>query len=346
MSSLTYTEKQLFEKIFKMGDGHLLDFSHARLQEFMNDFKVDLGSEKYDKYGSSKAKRFRAFWEIEPDMVLTPVLEALLENANQNGDITPKDNELAIRCVNRMKGNEAHRNLDVEMPTAEEAVINNRIWGNGKFRIFLSHKAEYKVETAKLQKELAAYGISSFVAHNDIEPTREWQDEIENALHTMDVLVALLTEGFQQSNWTDQEIGFALGRKKQVIAVRMGTDPYGFIGRYQAVTATWDNAAVNIIKALMKHEKMIGIYIELMRQCKSFASGNKLAEFLPYMESISDVQAKVMIEIYHNNNQVMGSAGFTGSDPEKYGSGIVHHLNRTSTKIYRFDDDWNIREVQ
>ena len=344
MSSLKFNEKQLFEKIFEMDDGYLLDFSNSSLQEFMNDFQVDLGSKKYDKYGSSKAKRIRAFWEVEPDEVIVSVLEALLENANANREVTPRDNELAIQFINRMKGNEAHRNLDAELPTAEESIINDRIWNNGSFRIFLSHKAEYKVKTAKLQEELAAYGIDSFVAHNDIEPTREWQDEIENALHTMDVLVALMTEGFQNSNWTDQEIGFALGRKKQVIAVRMGTDPYGFIGRYQAVTATWDNATDGIVKALMKHEKMIDIYIELMNGCNSFARGNKLAEYLPYVESITDIQAKEMINIFHDNNQVSGSAGFIGDDSSKYGKGLVYHLNRTSPKIYVFDDDWNIKE--
>ena len=345
MSSLKFNEKQLFERLFEMDTGYLLDFSNSSLQEFMNDFEIDLGSHKYDKYGSSKAKRIKAFWEIESDEVVAPVLETLLENANANRDVAYRDNELALQYINRIKGNEAHRNLDAEMPSAEEAVINYRIWGNGKFRIFLSHKAEYKVETAKIQKQLATYGIASFVAHNDIEPTREWQDEIENALHTMDVLVALMTEGFQQSNWTDQEIGFALGRKKQVIAVRMGTDPYGFIGRYQAVTATWENATDNILKSLMKDEKMVDIFIDLMKGCNSFATGNKLAEYLPYIESINKQQAKEMITVFTENNQVSGSAGFIGDDSNKYGKGLVYHLNRATNTRYKFDDDWNIKEA-
>jgi len=345
MSSLKFNEKQLFERLFEMDSGYLLDFSNSSLQELLNDFQIDLGSDRYNKYGSSKAKRFRAFWEVEPDEVVVPVLEALLDNANQTREITPRDNELALQYINRMKGNEAHRNLDVEMPVAEEAVINDRIWGNNKLRVFLSHKAEHKVETAKIQEELAAYGIASFVAHNDIEPTREWQDEIENALHTMDVLIALMTEGFQQSNWTDQEIGFALGRKKQVIAVRMGTDPYGFIGRYQAVTATWDNATDGIVKALMKHEKMLDIYIELMRECNSFARGNKLAEFLPYMEALNSAQVNKIIAVFNHNDQIYGSNGFIGHEPSKYGKGLAYHLSRVTGKTYDYNDDGEIKEV-
>jgi len=340
MSSLRFNEKQLFERLFEMDSGYLLDFSNSSLREFLNDFHIDLGNEAYNIYGSSKAKKIRAFWEVEPDEVVEPVLEALLENANANRDIAPRDNELAVQYINRMKGNEAHRNLDVDMPAAEEAVINDRIWGNSKFRIFLSHKAEYKVETAKLQEELATYGIASFVAHNDIEPTREWQNEIENALHTMDVLVALMTKEFQESNWTDQEIGFALGRKKQIIAVRMGTDPYGFIGRYQAVTATWDNATVNIVKVLMKYEKMVDLYIELMQQCRSFAQANKLAEYLPFIETLTNSQETNIIKAFHSNNQISGVHGFAG---DKSSDSIVDHLIRITGKRYFYDDDFNIR---
>ena len=332
MSSLTFNEKQLFERLFEMDGGYLLDFSNSSLREFLNDFQIDLGNEAYSIYGSSKAKRFRAFWEVEPDEVVAPVLEALLDNANTHREIVPRDNELAIRYIDRLKGNESHRNQVDDLPAAEETVINDRIWGNGKLRVFLSHKAEHKVETAKIQEELVEYGISSFVAHNDIEPTREWQAEIENALHTMDVLVALLTESFQQSNWTDQEIGFALGRKKQDIAVRMGTDPYGFIGRYQAVSATWDNATEEIVKYLMKYEQMVDLFIELMNKCHSFAQANKLGELLPFIETMGNTQESSMIQAFHNNDQVNRSYGFIGDDSDEY-KGLVYHLNRISTQL-------------
>ena len=114
-----------------------------------------------------------------------------------------------------------------------------RIWEQGCYRVFLSHKAEVKIEVAKLKDELGVYGISAFVAHKDIHPTREWQNEIENALNSMDALVALLTENFHDSNWTDQEVGFAFGRGVPIIAVRLGMDPYGFLGRFQALSCPW-----------------------------------------------------------------------------------------------------------
>ena len=117
-----------------------------------------------------------------------------------------------------------------------------RIWGTGAaFRLFLSHKSEVKKETAELKDRLQIFGVSCFVAHEDILPTKAWQDEIENALASMDGFAALLTESFHESEWTDQEVGYALARGVPMIAVRLGKDPYGFIGRFQGLATNWDD---------------------------------------------------------------------------------------------------------
>lgn len=79
------------------------------------------------------------------------------------------------------------------------------------------------------------YGILGFVAHEDIHPTLEWQSEIERALHTMDAFIAVHTLGFSASFWTQQEVGFAVGRGVKVISFKMGEDPTGFISKQQAL---------------------------------------------------------------------------------------------------------------
>ena len=91
-----------------------------------------------------------------------------------------------------------------------------RLWRDGHLRLFISHKAGHKKEVGKLKGYLAEYGISCFVAHVDIEPTKEWQDEIEKALFSMHALLALLTSDFPDSKWTDQEVGIAVGRHVQL----------------------------------------------------------------------------------------------------------------------------------
>lgn len=99
-------------------------------------------------------------------------------------------------------------------------------WRKGMLRLFVSHLARYTQYAGELQQALLGYGISAFVAHNDIEPTSEWQTQIETALATCEALIALLHLNFHVSNWTDQEIGFAMGRGLSVYAVDFGQVPW------------------------------------------------------------------------------------------------------------------------
>jgi len=110
-------------------------------------------------------------------------------------------------------------------------------WAPGLLRVFLSHLSTNRARVSILRNHLEGWGMSAFVAHQDIEPTREWQVEIEAALASMDVLVALIEPKFRDSAWTDQEVGFALGRGIDVIPIRIGQDPHGFIGKIQGIQA-------------------------------------------------------------------------------------------------------------
>lgn len=124
------------------------------------------------------------------------------------------------------------RSVEIDISEAQLAVI----WEPGQVRLFLGHKSSYKKEASELKIALSTYGVSCFVAHEDIKPTKEWQTEIERALFSMHSLAALMTEGFSNSDWTDQEIGVAIGRCIPIISVRLGMDPYGFIGKYQSLS--------------------------------------------------------------------------------------------------------------
>lgn len=51
--------------------------------------------------------------------------------------------------------------------------INDEIWKDGCFRLFLSHKSEHKDIASDIKEEISLYGISCFVAHEDIHPTKK-----------------------------------------------------------------------------------------------------------------------------------------------------------------------------
>jgi hypothetical protein len=125
-------------------------------------------------------------------------------------------------------------------------------WKTGAFRLFISHLARHKDFAKDLQSKLDPFNFHSFVAHADIKPSLDWRDQIEAALHTCHALVALLHPGFHKSPWTDQELGFALGRRIPVLAIDLGIKPYGLIGRYQAFSGGAANLLDQIFNSLQQ----------------------------------------------------------------------------------------------
>lgn len=139
--------------------------------------------------------------------------------------------------------------LDVEVPgPARVSSRAPRNWqGSSDFRLFISHISKDKDKATRLKACLAPYGISGFVAHEDIEPTLEWQNEIERALYSMHAFIAIHTKGFSQSVWTQQEVGFAVARGVKIISLKIGEDPTGFISKQQALPRR-DRSAEDIAK--------------------------------------------------------------------------------------------------
>jgi hypothetical protein len=77
--------------------------------------------------------------------------------------------------------------------------VDPPFWKKNMLKLFVSHLSSHKEFAGELQEHLFSSGISSFVAHSDIEPTLQWQNEIQTALATCDALIALLHPGFHAS---------------------------------------------------------------------------------------------------------------------------------------------------
>ena len=111
------------------------------------------------------------------------------------------------------------------------------IWIPDRPRIFMSHVSTAIEPVSQVAQGLETFQCSCFVAHVQIEPSRDWQDTIEVALRTCHVLVAWVTPDFPSSKWTDQEVGWVLGRGIPVVPVNAGLQPYGFFGAKQSLPA-------------------------------------------------------------------------------------------------------------
>jgi hypothetical protein len=194
--------------------------------------------------------------------------------------------------------------------------IDPPFWHKGMFRLFVSHLAAHRTFAGELQQGLRHFGISAFVAHNDIEATLEWQAQIETALATSDALVALLHDKFHQSKWTDQEIGFAMGRGIPVFGIRHGEDPYGFIGRFQAFNGKGKSAvelARELFDAYRKNKqtqrRMSEVVVGLFEQSDSFAEAKSRMGYVEQLEVWEPSFSSRIRNAVKSNSQVEGSWG-------------------------------------
>ena len=103
MADLKFNQKQLFEKIFDRG-GYVLDFTDRTFAEFFYDYNINIEEDDYHRYGRSKMKRLRAFWDIEINVIVGQVLEGLLEHAININEVNDEDRKQAKEYINKLLG--------------------------------------------------------------------------------------------------------------------------------------------------------------------------------------------------------------------------------------------------
>lgn len=205
-----------------------------------------------------------------------------------------------------------HLGVVTELESSEQPGF----WSPNQPRIFISHLATEKIAVKNIKIELGKYGLVCFIAHEDIEPTKEWQKEIEIALTTMDALVAFLTPGFNESKWTDQEIGVAIGRKVPIVPLKVGIDPYGFIGKYQALQAKDlmpKDIAREIIELLsVKPQiafKISNALVGRLEDSSSWAESKRIMDLIEECHQFSDEALERLKAAPNANSQVRDSWG-------------------------------------
>ena len=195
------------------------------------------------------------------------------------------------------------------------AVGEHRLWVRGMLRLFLSHVSAHKVAVGQLKSELLRYGVDAFVAHEDIEPTLEWQAEIEEALGTTHALAAILTDDFHGSFWTDQEVGIALALGRFVVPVRAPTVPYGFMAPLQALrgdladTADLASRLVDVFLSRSETaETMRAALATALERSGSYSTSKQIMTKLERMTGVHDTELAARLEAAIGSNGQVGDA--------------------------------------
>lgn len=285
------TVKDLLQSQGCKEESEILQLNNITIEKsydsFGNDYDIVVIEVQTDKYIA--LKKFKPIDKVEK-LILSAFQEAT------KGGNTPA--EVTIRP-----------NSNIQATLFESGTYQG--WRNGYFRMFISHITSKKKQASRLKAVLEDYGITSFVAHEDINPTKEWQKEIQRALNSMDCMSAMLYDGFHQSNWCDQEVGIALGRNITVLPLLPDSDPYGFLGEYQGIKIKGmypEALAKEIFKILCDNTNTRSKYLTcLTNLLLSSSSKNDALKWLSLIEEISnlDIDFWKNIQSHVNDNGVL-----------------------------------------
>jgi len=217
---------------------------------------------------------------------------------------------------------ETDREYQAAIPFSLEPRVDPKstgLWAENSLRLFISHRDEHKALAHKLAEGLEPYGVDAFVAHDAIKPMKKWQQEILNGLMTMEVMLILLTDDFHESTWTNQEVGFALGKGIPILSVKIADlNPQGFLSTEQALKVKkGSDISISIPKihnAIMQEigQKgrlkviMIEAFLNSTNYSDTIASLTRLTETV---DKITDKEFYRIVKGYSDNGQLYSCGG-------------------------------------
>jgi len=101
--------------------------------------------------------------------------------------------------------------------------------------IFISYSTKNKIDAGNISNILKMNGFKTFLAHDNIEVSQEWRDEIIKHLNNCKGLLAIVTDDFVESCWTHQECGYVMGMKKPIVCLIYTNYDKGFLESKQGI---------------------------------------------------------------------------------------------------------------
>lgn len=206
--------------------------------------------------------------------------------------------------------------------------------------VFISHSHVDRAVARDVKALLNAFGTEAFVAHEDIELSEEWLEQITATLRRCDGMIYLVSEASSASDWTDQEVGFALCRDIPVIPMSLGKKPWGFVGRYQSkswisvdLPAEYDRIKPNAValgNALLRKRLLtVDDLIETFGASRGFVEAILTGSVLAGLDNLTGLQARRIAEHAARNDQIYKCAPIRRWLPrlvEEQGSAIPNPL--------------------
>lgn len=179
---------------------------------------------------------------------------------------------------------------------------------------FISYSYKDRKLAGLIKSGLEAFGFNIFLAHEDITPSTEWQDTILRKLKASHIFLPLITKNFRLSAWTDQEVGAAVILRKCIVPLKVGNNPYGFMGKFQAQTIgsrseqSIEKYCWSIVRSLFENKRfedeIKGALIERFADSRSYAESARVAGYLGKAKHLTAEQLDKIVAGATENRQI------------------------------------------
>lgn len=181
--------------------------------------------------------------------------------------------------------------------------------------VFISYQTRDKLIAAEIQSMLAEHGVTSFLAHEDIEVSFPWQDRILEELGKADIFICLLSSHYAQSPWCLQESGIARFRNMHIIPLSLdGSIPEGFISSVQSkrINPEFGIELDDFIDGLKAYDPalVVAMLTTRLRDATTARCVEKyikpLAELLDHIDAC---QARELLDVCFGNPHIFNQGG-------------------------------------
>lgn len=203
--------------------------------------------------------------------------------------------------------------------------------------IFISYSNEDEGAAGALRDRLVSNQYPCFLAHDDIEATSDWHEEIWKCLHSSHAFVGLVTDDFNGSAFCQQEIGAALALGLPSLLVFAGSRKLaGFAARFQAVKPT---KLIVTLNTLPKFRRLRAeAWIHGTKHANTYAEANATySHFYDEWKSMNEDEHLRWILAGAGNNQVYDEGYHVGPFYKKMRKALEPHL--TDQWLYENDKE-------
>jgi hypothetical protein len=213
-------------------------------------------------------------------------------------------------------------------------------WAEGQLKLFMSHLAIHQEFVGQVGSALGWEGVSAFVAHTSIEPSREWQAVIEACLRSCDAMVVFLHKGFHESMWCDQEVGFGLARQIPILPIVIDIMPYGFMSKFQIMggkdktpwllaleITDWLVGTPSVQTAITE-----GI-VTAFERCPSYGMTRQLTALLQRLPRFTPDQLERLLRAAESNEEILNAGVDWRPAPEVIRELVAQHGGRAPEPV-------------